>query len=127
MQKEKHMNNQSLLDEMVSEDSIEMLKAALPYLPLQGQSFISVFAKFLELRNTLQLFHSAPDTAEICIQSREKNNPLEMLSACSSVCHGRTKEQLDNMIQALTMFQLFELSQKSGPLNCSEKEATIHE
>ena len=36
------MDNQSLLDEMVSEDSIEMLKAALPYLSPQGQSFISV-------------------------------------------------------------------------------------
>ena len=44
------MDNQSLLDEMVSEDSIEMLKAALPYLSPQGQSFISVFAKFLELK-----------------------------------------------------------------------------
>ncbi len=30
------MDNQSLLDEMVSEDSIEMLKAALPYLKISG-------------------------------------------------------------------------------------------
>ena len=109
------MDNQSLLDVMVSEDSIEMLKAALPYLPAQGQSFISVFAKFLELKNTLRLFRASPGTAEICAQSREKNNPLEMLTACSSVCHGRTKEQLDNMIQTLAMLQMFELSQTPLP------------
>ena len=99
------MDNQSLLDEMVSEDSIEMLKAALPYLPAQGQSFVSVFAKFLEFKNTLRLF----------AQSREKNNPLEMLTACSNVCHGRTKEQLDNIIQTMAMVQMFELSQKPFP------------
>ena len=109
------MDNQSLLDEMVSEDSIEMLKAALPYLPAQGQSFVSVFAKFLELKNTLRLFRPSPGTTEICAQSREKNNPLEMLTACSNVCHGRTKEQLDNIIQTMAMVQMFELSQKPFP------------
>ena len=120
------MNNQSLLDEMVSEDSIEMLKAALPYLPPQVLSFISVFAKFLELKNTLRFFRPAAGSAQICAQSREKNNPLEMLSACSSVCHGRTKEQLDNMIQTLTMLQMFEFSQKPVPQEPVEKEADIH-
>ena len=122
------MDNQSLLDEMVSEDSIEMLKAALPYLSPQGQSFISVFAKFLELKNTLRLFRPAAGNAEICAQSRDRANPLEMLSACSSVCHGRTKEQLDNMIQTLTMLQMFELSQSQRPVsqNPLEKEADVH-
>lgn len=115
------MDNQSLLDEMVSEDSIEMLKAALPYLPVQGQSFVSVFAKFLELKNTLRLFRSASSSTEICAQSREKSSPLEMLSACSSVCHGHTKEQLDNMIQTLTMIQMFELSQNPLPPKGPEK------
>lgn len=120
------MDNQSLLDEMVSEDSIEMLKAALPYLPPQGQSCISVFAKFLELKNTLRLFRPAAGTVQICAQSREKTSPLEMLSACSSVCHGRTKEQLDNIIQTLTMVQMFELSQKPVPQDPLEKEVNIH-
>ena len=120
------MDNQSLLDEMVSEDSIEMLKAALPYLPPQGQSFISVFAKFLELKNTLRLFRPQAGNTEICAQYRDKNNPLEMLSACSSVCHGRTKEQLDNIIQTLTMLQMFELSQKPVPQDPLEKEVNIH-
>ena len=47
------MNSQSLLDEMVNEDSVRILKAAIPYLPSKGQSFACVFAKFLELQNTL--------------------------------------------------------------------------
>ena len=105
------MDNQSLLDEMVSEDSIEMLKAV---------------AKFLELKNTLRLFRPAAGNAEICAQSRDRANPLEMLSACSSVCHGRTKEQLDNMIQTLTMLQMFELSQRPVSQDPLEKEVDVH-
>lgn len=46
------MNSQSFLDEMIEEDSVQILKAALPYLPASGQSFVSIFAKVLELQNT---------------------------------------------------------------------------
>ena len=41
------MDSQNLLDEMVNGDSVQILKAALPYLPSSGQSVVSVFAKFL--------------------------------------------------------------------------------
>ena len=37
------MNSQSLLDEMVNEDSVRILKAAIPYLPSKGQSFVCIF------------------------------------------------------------------------------------
>ena len=40
------MDSQSFLDEMIEEDSVQILKAALPYLPASGQSFVSIFAKF---------------------------------------------------------------------------------
>ena len=39
------MDSQNLLDEMVNGDSVQILKAALPYLPSSGQSVVSVFAK----------------------------------------------------------------------------------
>ena len=39
------MDSQSFLDEMIEEDSVQILKAALPYLPASGQSFVSIFAK----------------------------------------------------------------------------------
>lgn len=105
------MESQSFLDEMVEEDSVQMLKAALPYLPASNQSFVSIFAKFLELQNTIRLFHSTKGEVQICAQSREQGDPLEMLTACSKVCHGAAKERIDSLINTLVMIQMFEVSQ----------------
>lgn len=77
------MDSQSFLDEMIEEDSVQILKAALPYLPASGQSFVSIFAKVLELQNTIRLFTGAKDRMQLCAQSKEKADPLEMLTACS--------------------------------------------
>lgn len=60
------MDSQNLLDEMVNGDSVQILKAALPYLPSSGQSVVSVFAKFLELQNTIHFFHSCNTTLRTC-------------------------------------------------------------
>lgn len=109
------MDSQFILDEMVNEDPVQVLKAALPYLPASGQSFISIFAKFLELQNTIRLFQASPGSMQICAQEKEKNDPLEMLTACSNVCHGPMKERLDNIISTLAMLQMFEISQKPLP------------
>ena len=43
-------------DELIHSDQIELLKAAMPYLPKSGQQFASVFAKFLELQETFHVF-----------------------------------------------------------------------
>ena len=104
------MDSQNMLDEMVNGDSVQILKAALPFLPSQGQSVVSVFAKFLELQNTIRFFYSSKGTMEIC--SNGKSDPVEMLTACSKVCHGTAKEKLDTMINTLLMLQMLELSQK---------------
>lgn len=42
-------------DELIHSDQIELLKAAMPYLPKSGQQFASVFAKFLELQETFHV------------------------------------------------------------------------
>ena len=48
--------SQTALDQMVSNDRGQLLKAAVPYLSPQGQRMISIFSKLQELRNTIALF-----------------------------------------------------------------------
>lgn len=107
------MESHSFLDEMVEEDSVQILKAALPYLPASNQSFVSIFAKFLELQNTIRLFRQNKGEVQICAQTNEQSDPLEMLTACSKVCHGAAKERIDHLINALLMIQMLEVSQTS--------------
>ena len=71
------MNSQSLLDEMVNEDSVRILKAAIPYLPSKGQSFVCIFAKFLELQNTFKLLHSSENAMQICAKEMVYGGLLE--------------------------------------------------
>ena len=69
------MSSQSLLDEMVNEDSVRILKASIPYLPSKGQSFACIFAKFLELQNTFKLLHSSEMLCKSAQNHRKKQIP----------------------------------------------------
>lgn len=78
-------------DELIHSDQIELLKAAMPYLPRSGQQFASVFAKFLELQETFHVF--LEPQGEMQTQDFTPKDPIEMLSACSKVCHGPAKRK----------------------------------
>ena len=40
---------QTVLDEIVTDDNRQMLKAFIPYLPFRGQQFLSIYTKTSEL------------------------------------------------------------------------------
>ena len=44
------------LDSMVCQDSVQILKAVVPYLNGSGKQIVSVYAKALELMNTITYF-----------------------------------------------------------------------
>ena len=48
--------SQTLLDQMVSSDRGQMIKAAIPYLPPKGQQIFSVYEKAVEFINTVSVF-----------------------------------------------------------------------
>lgn len=104
------MESSNLADEALHSDQIELLKAAMPYLSRNGQQFASVFAKFLELQETFRIF--LEPQGEMQTQDFTPKDPLEMLSACSKVCHGPAKEKIDTLINTMAMLQIFELSQE---------------
>ena len=70
------MEEHNILDEMIAEDQVEILKAAMPYLPAQGQRLISVYAKFLELSNTIRLFSQPQADMQMHAQEQFTADPL---------------------------------------------------
>ena len=50
---------QTLLDQMVSSDQGQMIKAAIPYLPPKGQQIFSIYEKAAEFLNTVSIFGRA--------------------------------------------------------------------
>lgn len=58
--------SQTLLDQMVSSDRGQMIKAAIPYLPPKGQQIFSVYEKRLNLSIRF-LFLAKEVPAAICV------------------------------------------------------------
>lgn len=42
---EEQMSCQTPLDALISQDSLQIIKAAIPYMPLKSQQFLSIYAK----------------------------------------------------------------------------------
>lgn len=105
------MDSKTVLDEMVSGENIRIMKAALPYLPPQGQRFLSIMAKMMELENTLTIFrNSSTEDMRICA-APEPVNPMDMLRDIQSQCSESTREKIDQLINLYAMLQVMELSQ----------------
>ncbi|MGI6096021.1 MAG: hypothetical protein ACOYBL_11415 [Lachnospiraceae bacterium] len=108
------MESTPILDQMVSGENIRIMKAALPYLPPQGQRLLSVMAKIMELENTLTIFHHS-SAEDMCICSAPASvNPVDMLKDIQAQCSEATKERIDQIINVYVMLQIIELSQESS-------------
>lgn len=84
---------QTMLDQLVTDENSQMLKALIPYLSFSGQRILAAYAKTQELCNTLQLF-SRP------------MNPMELLNDIRKFSYGENRKKLD---QAVNMFAMLEM------------------
>ena len=67
------------LDSMVCQDSVQILKAAIPYLNGSGQQIVSVYAKALELMNTITYFKkNQPDVS--AMSAPQHMQPADILN-----------------------------------------------
>ena len=69
--------SQTALDQMVSSDQTQLIKAAVPYLPPSARQIISLYTKLEELSNTMALFSPGRTDMQICENTAA--DPVEML------------------------------------------------
>ena len=60
------------LDQMLAQDSLQMLKAAVPYFPADAQRVFALYAKMMELSHTIAMFSGGP--AELMMMSEESSH-----------------------------------------------------
>lgn len=104
------MNDKKNLDEMVSGESLRILKATLPYLPPNGQRMLSILVKTMELNNTISIFRSSSSADMHICASSDDISPLEMLKDIQEQCSERTKDKIEQLINLYVMLQVMELS-----------------
>ena len=97
------------LDQMVSGEQSQLLKAVIPYLPPKGQQLFSIYAKAMEFINTMAVF-SSPKSMQMCAAVQEE--PLEMLQNIRSCCYGESRQKLDKIANLMTMAQIVSIMQE---------------
>lgn len=95
-------------DNLVNKSQLQMIKAAIPYIPVTEQRFISIFVKMRELMNTVSLFgNDAADSIGICSVEPEQSTPYDMLCAMQKYAEEPEKSTLDLMLNFMEAQNLY--------------------
>lgn len=99
--------SQTALDQMVSSDQGQLLKAAVPYLPPQGQQILSVYSKLQELFNTIRLF--SPDRQGMQSCAAAASDPLEILQDLRRFSYGHSRQMLDRTADMIALIEIMKV------------------
>ena len=101
--------SQTLLDQMVSSDREQMIKAAIPYLPPKGQQIFSVYEKAVEFINTVSVFSKRSSGSGLCAMSMPAQNPVDSVNDIRRFCYGPSRDKLNQMVNMMAMVQMLQL------------------
>lgn len=108
----KNMPFMTALDQMISDDSMQALKASIPYISPSGQQFLSIFVKFLEFQKTIQLFSNHHGTMHMASADDPQASPVEILQDIRQYTSGTVQEKIDTILNALQTIQIFQMYQE---------------
>ena len=106
------------LDTLVSDDTLQMLKAALPYLPPRQAQMLAILTKFQELKNTLSMQPPGSDTFR-AMSTTSSRDDAALLQDLKIYGGEKGKQMVNNVQQMKDMLQLISLMQNNA---FSEKE-----
>ena len=100
-------------DCLVSSEPIRLMKAMLPFLPPQGQQVLSIYAKAMEMKNTIQTFQNQKADMSMCSlpQSKTDSDPLHMIQEIRDYCGPATRQKIDQCINLIAMMEIADLFQ----------------
>ncbi len=90
-----------------SDPHLQMLKAALPFMELSQQRFLSMVVRIQELRHTMDLYGQAQDPElEICALEKAPASPIDMLAAVKPFAPAREQDFIDVIMNFIQGFQI---------------------
>ena len=94
------------VDRIADGNGLQMMKAAIPYLPSAIQRSLSLYAKFLEIQNLLSYYNNQ---VSVCSSSGRNISPDELLSELRNYA---TEEQRQTMEQTLGILNTLKMYQE---------------
>lgn len=103
-------------DAMVSQESMQLMKASLPYLPVNMQRMLAIYAKFTELTNTISYFRQM--TPELQMMSSPKAmQPLDLLNEIKPYTGRNMQNNIDQILMAFNTMQFMQSFQENPEEN----------
>ena len=99
------------LDSMVSQESIQVLKAAIPYFSGKSQQILSIYAKMMELSNTISIFNHPQPEMTMMSSGSKPVQPVDMLNDIRKYATGPIRDSIDQILFALNTIQLIQMYQ----------------
>lgn len=84
-------------DEYISNQSLQMMKLLIPFLPPQSQRMIAVYVKFLELQHTLSFFRG---------MRQKKHAPEDIFESIKPYMSPSDAESFDQMMNMMSMMSM---------------------
>lgn len=101
-------------DSMIMQDSIQILKASMPYFPVNLQSTLATYIKLRELINTLSLYRSRqPDVSGMSVNT-DNISPIDMLQEIRKYQGEAAQEKVDQMLFMLNAIQLMQMNREQS-------------
>ncbi len=102
-------------DCLVTNESLQILKALLPYFPANGRHFLSVYAKIMEMQNTMRVFSQPGGGLSICSEKeREHLDFPTLIGQIREYCSPATQAKMDDCMKYLALFEMVSLMQEEG-------------
>ncbi|MEE0418856.1 MAG: hypothetical protein UDG86_02280 [Lachnospiraceae bacterium] len=99
--------------DQISGGSLQIIKAALPYIEQPGQRMLAVYIKAMELSNILSFYQETSDMSA-CSLEPEHASFQEMLQDIRNFCTQAEQEMIDQCINIFQMINLYSSFQNSG-------------
>lgn len=97
------------IDRIADGGNLQMMKAAIPYLPPSMQKGMSLYAKVMELQNLLS-YYNQPVRA--CSAENASANSEEILNDLRAYCNDSQRQSLDQALNLINTFKMYQEIQK---------------
>lgn len=109
MNEHEHENEHTppVLDTLIQNRPIQMLKAIVPYLYEPQQRMVSMMVRMIELQRTMQLFDAAPEMQaqelRICSNESPTERTHQILNVLREYCTPQERDQIDMILNLLDL------------------------
>ncbi len=95
-------------DQLISTQSLQILKLLIPYTPPENQRFLAVYAKFLELQHTIDFFQNFHSDVYSQDFKRETFSPIHIIQEIRPYISEQIAETFDTLMNMMDMMEAFQ-------------------